>query len=229
MFSKGQAWVDLILYATYKERKVYSGGQIITLKPGQLIWSKRSLCKRWKWSSPKLERFLGVLEADKMLIQQTIPQTTLITLCNYYKLRNSCFLDDTTDDNTDDTTTVTTTVPPSLTKQEGNKGNKGIKETKLLSGKPDEVAYPEDFITFWKHYPRKESKGTALKAWQKIKARPAPLDIISAVAWQKESENWKKEGGRFIPLPATWLNGRRWEDEPTKVEDAEFDEMGFHK
>ena len=26
----------------------------------------------------------------------------------------------------------------------------------------------------------------------------------------------KKEGGQFIPYPATWINGRRWEDEVTE-------------
>jgi hypothetical protein len=33
----------------------------------------------------------------------------------------------------------------------------------------------------------------------------------------KNSQQWTKDGGQFIPMPATWLNGRRWEDETPKV------------
>jgi len=28
-----------------------------------------------------------------------------------------------------------------------------------------------------------------------------------------QSESWNRDGGRYIPHPSTWLNGRRWEDE----------------
>ena len=37
--------------------------------------------------------------------------------------------------------------------------------------------------------------------------------MLSAIDTQKKSDQWKKDGGQFIPNPATWLNQRRWEDE----------------
>jgi len=67
------------------------------------------------------------------------------------------------------------------------------------------------FEQFWAAYPRKESKEAARKGWPKV-ADNLPA-ILEALSWQRVSENWTKEGGRFIPLPATYLNGRRWEDE----------------
>ena len=43
----------------------------------------------------------------------------------------------------------------------------------------------------------------------------APLDILlSALAAQKKSKQWQKDDGAFIPMPANWLNDRRWEDVP---------------
>lgn len=36
---------------------------------------------------------------------------------------------------------------------------------------------------------------------------------MAALAEQKASEEWQREGGKFIPYPATWLRGGRWEDE----------------
>ena len=35
---------------------------------------------------------------------------------------------------------------------------------------------------------------------------------MAAIEVAKESADWKKEGGKYIPYPATWLNNRRWED-----------------
>ena len=72
----------------------------------------------------------------------------------------------------------------------------------------------EDFGRFWEVYPKKKGKGDAEKAFRKANV---DVDVlINAVNRQKQSEDWLKEDGRFIPYPATWLNGRRWEDEPDK-------------
>ena len=70
--------------------------------------------------------------------------------------------------------------------------------------------YIDRFDTFWKHYPRKVSKPNALKAWIKIKPDDElTKTIISAIS--KQNLSAKEE--QFIPHPASWLNGRRWEDE----------------
>lgn len=72
--------------------------------------------------------------------------------------------------------------------------------------------YSPEFESFWTAYPRKEAKGSAFKAWQKQKP---PLSVcLSALAWQKKSDQWTKDAGSFIPHPASWINARRWEDEP---------------
>jgi len=71
-----------------------------------------------------------------------------------------------------------------------------------------------EFEMFWKAYPRKIGKLAALKAWEKSKERPAVDVVVAAVEKQKASEQWLKEGGQFIPHPATWLNQGRWSEEP---------------
>lgn len=71
------------------------------------------------------------------------------------------------------------------------------------------------FNEFWKLYPKKRDKGHALKAWNKIKKPVETLEKIkSALKWQCGSADWIKESGQYVPLPATYLNGMRWEDEP---------------
>ena len=69
------------------------------------------------------------------------------------------------------------------------------------------------FEDFWKAYPNKKDKQKAKKAW--LKHSPNLTKVLSALKAQKNSEQWKKDNGQFIPLPTTWLNGARWEDEVT--------------
>jgi 5-methylcytosine-specific restriction endonuclease McrA len=72
------------------------------------------------------------------------------------------------------------------------------------------------FDHFWQEYPRKKSKGQAEKAWEKIKPNKALLaTMIDKIKQAKNSNEWTKENGQFIPYPATWLNAKGWEDEYT--------------
>lgn len=72
----------------------------------------------------------------------------------------------------------------------------------------------ELFIKFWAAYPKKKSKGDAEKAWKKLKpSLELTGKIIVKVELLKKTHDWRKEGGQFIPFPATWLNRKGWEDE----------------
>lgn len=71
-----------------------------------------------------------------------------------------------------------------------------------------------DFEHFWRAYPRKVAKASARKAWFKLKPSPElQAVILDAVARHSRQDQWTKDKGKFIPHPATWLNGERWEDE----------------
>lgn len=69
----------------------------------------------------------------------------------------------------------------------------------------------EAFDVFWSVYPKKVGKGEARKAFEKAKVSLEVL--LHAIEVQKSSQQWKKDGGQYIPNPATWLNQGRWEDE----------------
>ena len=72
----------------------------------------------------------------------------------------------------------------------------------------------DGFAEFWKTYPKKVGKDAAEKAWnRKAKSPETVKAILEAVRIQIESEDWRKEGGQFVPNPATWLNAGRWKDE----------------
>jgi uncharacterized protein YdaU (DUF1376 family) len=83
-----------------------------------------------------------------------------------------------------------------------------------LNLKPSSASDDAGFSLFWKPYPRKVGRQDALKAWRKLKPDEHLLqEMLTSLETQKQSDAWTNGGGEFIPHPAKWLNGRRWEDE----------------
>lgn len=82
----------------------------------------------------------------------------------------------------------------------------------------------ESFKLFWNAYPKKKSVGIAEKAWRKLQPTAELVQqILSAIAQQKLSSQWRKENGRYIPAPKNWLEGRCWEDERRIETNASYD------
>ena len=85
------------------------------------------------------------------------------------------------------------------------------KQQKKLLQKSEASA---SFEVFYKSYPKKKARRDAENAWKKLNPDLSLIALIMAsLEKQKASQDWKKDGGQYIPLPASWLNGRRWEDE----------------
>jgi len=77
------------------------------------------------------------------------------------------------------------------------------------------------FDEFWELYPRKVGKGAARKAWDKLQLTADLAEIIAkAIRKQRSWDQWTRDGGQYIPHPATWLNQQRWEDEGMQQVDA---------
>ena len=75
----------------------------------------------------------------------------------------------------------------------------------------------DDFVAWYQAYPRKKSRDEAVRAWDaacRAKRLPTLPVLLEALAWQKESHDWTKEGGHWIPNPATYLRAGSWQDEP---------------
>lgn len=98
-------------------------------------------------------------------------------------------------------------LPPPLQQQtpENLSTPKGVSPRKRGSSGSD------GFDLFWQAYPRKTAKAAALKAFTKLAPSADFLDsMLEAIKKQLTCKQWV-DG--FIPHPATWINGRRWEDE----------------
>lgn len=82
-FSRGQAWIDMILLASHKDTEFYFDGDMIPVEKGQIITSKRKLGDRWGWSNSKVNKFLNELEKVGMLIQKSDTKKTTIKIVKY--------------------------------------------------------------------------------------------------------------------------------------------------
>jgi hypothetical protein len=75
------------------------------------------------------------------------------------------------------------------------------------------------FDQFWQLYPRKKNKGQAERVWAKLSPNDELFaSILAGLERAKASYDWQKEGGKYIPYPATWLNAKGWEDEYEPVQ-----------
>lgn len=82
-FSKGQAWIDLLMLANYEDSKAPYKGEIIDCKTGDVNISISQLSKRWGWSRDKTRKFLKLLESDGMTTTKATTNRTTITIENY--------------------------------------------------------------------------------------------------------------------------------------------------
>jgi len=124
VFTRGQAWVDLLMLANFEPGYIRKRGVRIDLEPGQVGWSIRSLSRRWGWSIGKTQRFLGELKRDLKIDTQTgtlnSSVTISISITNWFEYQEN------------DTQTGTQTEHRRVQKKKGKKyidtfiENKGI-------------------------------------------------------------------------------------------------------
>lgn len=75
------------------------------------------------------------------------------------------------------------------------------------------------FLTFWAKYPRKVAKLAAIKAWNRLNPN---MEVQMKISYYIEVHDWPDDV-KFIPYPATFLNGRRWEDEEPRQDTITID------
>ena len=82
-FTRGQAFIDLLLLANHKQQKVCLGNQIIEVERGEVITSELKLMERWGWSKTKVRSFLKLMIDDKILITKKDHKKTAIKIVGY--------------------------------------------------------------------------------------------------------------------------------------------------
>lgn len=192
----------------FAQDKQLSTGQIALWHALMYINNKVAWAEWFTVANISLEINTGLSRQGIIKARNVLKQYGLIdfrsngTRATSYTIRS---IADSVQDSVQDSIQVGVQDGSALNKQDKTRQDKKRKNTKKEN--------PAGFDRFWQAYPRKDGKANALKSWRKISPDEALLEtIIDAVTRQKQGPNWQKEGGKYIPFPATWLNQRRWED-----------------
>uniref|UniRef100_A0A6M3KMZ6 Uncharacterized protein n=1 Tax=viral metagenome TaxID=1070528 RepID=A0A6M3KMZ6_9ZZZZ len=109
--------------------------------------------------------------------------------------------------------------------QESNKKVTAYKEVKKERTKElkKDIYTDKKFNNFYEQYPNKKGKLVAYRKFISLSEEEKDK-CIEVLKFHVNSDQWQRDGGRFIPYPATWLNQGRWDDEIKDLQ--EYPEYG---
>jgi hypothetical protein len=180
----------LLRTADHAATEIQFNGKLRTLRPGQVIITVRILAKRWRKSRRKIEQILENLEKmGQLLSQEFSRRSRLITITNWGATIKS----------------EPTSEPTAKLAQ------------KLAQKEAAAPSYSQDIAEqIWHLYPRKDGHALAMKAIDKAFALIKPEELRAKVVEFARAieETWVIEDKRFIPHCSTWMNQKRFFDDP---------------
>lgn len=229
-FTRGQAWVDLLMLAQTKPGWIMVRGISVDLDRGQVGYSELALSARWKWSRNKVRLFIDSLRKRQMVDVKKDNKTTIISILNFdtYQARP------TTSDTTSDTANDTAEGQQKDSKRTLTRIKEGKKERTLKDSIPhgDAVTEQSDhfyltkkkrklqgkrletFNRFWAAFAYPKGKAEAADAWIDIPTLTDSLvdEIVTAATAEAQGRASVIADGRTPKFAQGWLSGRRWED-----------------
>jgi hypothetical protein len=81
-------WLDILLEVNHAPRDIPVKYELIACDRGQSVKSLETWSKRWRVDKSTVNRFLKLLQKDKMILLENLKITTRITVCNYDTYNN---------------------------------------------------------------------------------------------------------------------------------------------
>jgi len=189
-FTRGQAWVDMLLMANHKDKTIFIRGNEIRVKRGQIARAERTISEKWGWSRDKLRRFFTWLETRQQITQQKSKLLSIVTIVNYEEYQQN--------DTTDKTTEKPQTRPQkNLNKNEKNEKNEKKKENKV-SFVENSIEFRLSQKLFNQIKKRNENyKAPNLQTWAKEIDKMIRIDkrdpdqISEVITWCQEDDFWQ--------------------------------------
>lgn len=200
-----EAWIWLIMEASWKPRTRRVGAVVVETQRGQLAASVRFLASAWKWTAPKVQRYLKRLEKMEMIRAQADTGVTVITICNYDQYQTGGQASD------------TAPIQPRYTSDTNEKKEvireEGKKDANASSRSP--APQPARFDEFWDCYPHrggtKRKRKEAVAAYLKAMRTGVSEQQIIEGARKAHADPSVQRG--FARDPVSWLKQEGWADE----------------
>lgn len=219
-----RVYLHILLTANHRTVR-FKGANI---KKGQCLLSVEKMTEALRMSRQSARTALQHLISTNEITTKPTKAGTLITVVNWDNYQDVESADNRTVNQRGnrqltryqpDSNQILTTYQPDTNQiSTTNKNDKNDKNNIYTPLTPQEgkgaSVQEERFEQVWKEYPKKVAKQYARKAWNRIKPDGELFEkMLKALKEQKKSEQWQKDNGRFIPNPATWLNGGYWDNE----------------
>jgi hypothetical protein len=183
-------WTYCLLKASHRTHRVVVGRRAVELLPGQFVLTRRNAAADTGLTQAEVRSLLSLAEGLGMIARAPSSRCTVISIVNWGRYQQ---------------------VPPARSPQSAASQPAPRPSTSQEEHDPAQL---RDFGAFWAAYPRKMGRKAALEAWLAAEARPPLDELLAALSEQAVSAQWRREEGRFIPAPATWLAQARWSDRP---------------
>lgn len=138
-FDSRSAWTWLLQSAAWKDGFYHTQFRLDELRRGEFVASLRYLGKRWKWSHPKVQRYLRMLQKTERISLQRVGQHGTVYLIVNYDTYQSAHTPAVTPG-------VTPFVPPSLHPRYKVEAVEALEAVNT---------YPPEFEFVWKAYPKR--------------------------------------------------------------------------
>lgn len=196
-------FLDLLLSAN-RELTRFRGFEI---KAGQTIFGRKECAIRLGITEQNVRTAINHLKSTNELTIKLTNRFSIITIVKWeqYQSRNSKQTNQQTNQQ------LTNNQPTTNHTQEVKNIRSKEDVVTVMNNNESSNCKENDFEKFWKEYPNKKAKPKALISWKKLKQQEKEA-IFIALPKHKNSDQWQKDNGSFIPHPATWINQRRWED-----------------
>ncbi len=180
-FSKGQAWIDILLRVNHKPKKVPLGNQIVPVESGQTIWSIKDMANSWGWSRKKVDNFLKMLEKDEMLHNKRTSKYTLLTVANWAMYQGG-------EHQKEQQKNINGTSKEHQKNTNNNDNNKKNENKEVIE-------------SIWLAYPMKKGKASAIKKIPKLLKEYSVDELLNAIKRYDKSvtdKNYLMHGSTFF-------------------------------
>ena len=188
-------WLYCLLKASHQFRRLMAGTEEVQLRPGQFIFGRRRAAEETGLTEQQIRTCIDSLRRRKNLTINSTNKFSIVSIVKWDTYQNGK-TDHQPANQPSTNQQVTSSQPHTITK-ECNKNTLSC-----------------DFEAFYDAYPKKKGRKKAEKVWKSLSPSQELFQtIMGALERQKRSSEWKREKGRFIPLPEKWIDEQRWDDE----------------
>lgn len=220
-FDKRSAWIDLLMLANHRDKRIVFDGEYIVIVRGQFLTSIRKLSLRWGWSKSSVGDYLKLLEKDKMIIKESDSRRTLLTIVNYEVYQGVPDSNETVNGTVNGTETGTNKKERKkeyIKKDTPNGVSKkfsppSLEEVKAYCQERDNNVDPQRFVDFYEskgwHVGKNKMKNwkAAVRTWESRDKQSTPKQL-NAEKWGAKIYDLRNEQNYpFFGFPEEWFDG----------------------